>query len=126
MDFITGGAHNGKLAWALQHYEGEATVIRAREAFDEEAASLVIVDQVETIIGEWSSAEEFFQKLVEWELRKEVRQLVFIGTDITSGIVPVEAKERQWRDEVGFQYQQFMKDAETVYRIWFGIPQQLK
>nr|WP_281063594.1 bifunctional adenosylcobinamide kinase/adenosylcobinamide-phosphate guanylyltransferase [Halobacillus andaensis] len=110
----------------MQHYEGEAAVIRQRNAFDKGAASLVIVDQVETMIGERNDAQKFFQKLMDWERDNDVRQLVFIGTDITSGIVPMEAKDRKWRDDVGFQYQQFMKDAEAVYRIWFGIPQQIK
>nr|WP_256522137.1 bifunctional adenosylcobinamide kinase/adenosylcobinamide-phosphate guanylyltransferase [Halobacillus sp. A5] len=62
----------------------------------------------------------------EWEHSRPDHQLIIIGTDVTGGIVPVEKEHREWRDNVGLHYQQFIKEAESVYRIWYGIPQQLK
>ncbi|WP_159462146.1 bifunctional adenosylcobinamide kinase/adenosylcobinamide-phosphate guanylyltransferase [Halobacillus sp. Marseille-P3879] len=126
MDFVTGGAHNGKLAWALTHYGSEAKVLRKGNSL-ENLGNLVIVDQVEQIIGSPElDADQFFRELWQWEQSSPVYQLVLIGTDITGGVVPAEREMREWRDKIGFYYQQFTKEAESVYRIWYGIAQQLK
>ena len=51
---------------------------------------------------------------------------VLIGNEIGGGIVPMDPFERRWRDETGFLYQFLAREAETVDRVWAGIPVRMK
>ncbi|WP_404451241.1 bifunctional adenosylcobinamide kinase/adenosylcobinamide-phosphate guanylyltransferase [Virgibacillus necropolis] len=134
MDFITGGAYNGMLDWAMENYDSDCTILQAGQEYKDVHTNILIVDKLEEIIYKyWNDQEdgtkqwrEYYQALMKWERTATSHQLIMIGTDITGGIVPVEQKDRLWRDRLGFIYQQLTKDAECVFRIWFGISQQLK
>nr|WP_285228742.1 bifunctional adenosylcobinamide kinase/adenosylcobinamide-phosphate guanylyltransferase [Planococcus sp. ISL-109] len=51
---------------------------------------------------------------------------IWILTDISRGIVPLDPLERQWRDVTGRTYQYLFKQARHITRIWYGIPQTIK
>src|SRR5699024_10727174 len=53
-------------------------------------------------------------------------KLIIIGTDVSKGIVPVDATLRKWRDVTGFIYQDIVKSCTAFYYIWYGIGEQLK
>lgn len=63
---------------------------------------------------------------IRWEQEAEGRKLVVIGTDMSKGVVPMDRFMRLWRDEVGWCYQQLMKQADIAHMIWYQIPQVLK
>lgn len=52
--------------------------------------------------------------------------VVLISDEIGSGIVPMDRFERAWREETGRILTSLAEKAETVTRIFFGIPQVLK
>ena len=67
----------------------------------------------------------------EGEAAEEVLQAVrgeqiWILTDLHRGIVPADPLERKVRDATGRLYQQLFNRADTVTRIWYGIPQTMK
>lgn len=51
---------------------------------------------------------------------------IWILTDISRGLVPTDALDRQWRDTTGRVYQFLFQEAESVTRIWYGLPENLK
>ena len=52
--------------------------------------------------------------------------VILIGTDITKGIVPIEAENRVWRDVTGRVYQDTVSICNRVDLIWYGINKRLK
>ena len=64
---------------------------------------------------------EFFESKLEI-----LRDSILIGDEISSGVIPIEKFERQWRDETGRLYQFLAKEADTVDRIFAGLPLRLK
>ncbi|WP_079528930.1 bifunctional adenosylcobinamide kinase/adenosylcobinamide-phosphate guanylyltransferase [Halobacillus hunanensis] len=135
MDFVTGGAYNGKLDWAIENYDSDYTILKEGQILGTVGTHLLIVNNLEVMFYKdcmkpekvadqrW---EEFYHSLMGWERADPARQLVMIGTDITGGIVPVQQRDRLWRDRTGFIYQQITNDAQRIFRLWFGISEQLK
>lgn len=68
----------------------------------------------------------FFQNLVKWEAEEIGRRAVLIGSDITKGIVPVEAENRAWRDLAGRTFREAAGSADEVDVIWHGLNQKVK
>ncbi len=63
---------------------------------------------------------------LNWERELPGRRMVLIGTDITKGIVPVDAFQRRWRDDSGKCFQMTMEQCERANLIWYGISTSLK
>ena len=51
---------------------------------------------------------------------------IIICTDISQGIVPIDAELRRWREEAGRAMVKIAADADTVTRIFAGLPLILK
>ena len=51
---------------------------------------------------------------------------IIICTDISQGIVPIEKDMRAWREMTGRTMNYLADQAETVIRIFCGLPQTLK
>lgn len=51
---------------------------------------------------------------------------IIICTDISQGIVPVDAELRRWREETGRAMVKIAADAQTVTRVFAGLPLTLK
>ncbi|MDV2683406.1 bifunctional adenosylcobinamide kinase/adenosylcobinamide-phosphate guanylyltransferase [Alkalihalophilus lindianensis] len=68
----------------------------------------------------------WLNQLIIWESQSIENHLYLIGCDIGKGIVPIEASHREWRDLVGWCYQDIVKNATKVSLIWYGIEQELK
>lgn len=102
-----------------------------QEAFwpSEATERIVIFEGMEVFIRRlpdnkhWSA---FFQAWHEWEQQMDGRKVIWIGCDITQGIVPMEKEERNWRDVTGWCYQQLVKRCDRVDRIWCGLAEQIK
>lgn len=59
-------------------------------------------------------------------LLPHLQDKVIICNEIGGGIVPMDAKERQWREETGRLCCLIAQQAELVVRIQCGLPQVLK
>ena len=51
---------------------------------------------------------------------------VVIADDIFCGVVPLEAETRLWREETGRALTALAREADTVTRIFCGLPMRLK
>lgn len=146
MHFVTGGAFHGKKQWVIDHYQ----INEARNIFwfngykdaknyhqvvtELENQQLFVVDAVNEVIVEMLGSEDnssvafenWLQEILTWEQKVVERQVVFIGTDIGKGIVPIEKEQRLARDEVGRAFQLLANKATKVSLIWYGLQQSLK
>jgi adenosylcobinamide kinase / adenosylcobinamide-phosphate guanylyltransferase len=144
MHFIIGGAFNGKRAWVKNYYKvfehnhwisayETQTIPKELNTFDQD---LLVIEGVEIWLKNLSASmaadkfRELWAKYLEnwlaWEKAALQRQLVVIGTDITKGIVPIEAENRLWRDITGWAYQDTAAKSEKVDVIWYGLNQTIK
>ncbi|MBP1969966.1 adenosyl cobinamide kinase/adenosyl cobinamide phosphate guanylyltransferase [Virgibacillus natechei] len=143
MHFITGGAYNGKRKWVKKYYEPDQC--RWLSAYDTalmnpmstELPAIVILEGVEKWIHAQIDPElssdtlrknviRLMKPWLQWEEADSQRKLVIIGTDISKGIVPIDKRDRLWRDITGWTYQDLVEKAERVDVIWYGIEDTIK
>lgn len=130
MHIVIGGAANGKRAYVKErtgetaHWLGDGSPLDLHDLDDIPADVPLVIVHIEQWLAERLENE---QAAIE-EFLKAVRteNTTLILTDIGRGIVPINAEERALRDACGRLNQHLVKQADTVTRIWYGIPQQLK
>lgn len=54
-----------------------------------------------------------------------LKDKIIICDEIGSGIVPMTKEERMWREENGRVLQYLCKNADEVYRVFFGLSEKL-
>lgn len=146
MHFVTGGNLHGKKKWTLAFYQQKGKnspcIVSAFQewgmdhSIEEIKNSLLVVEGVEMLIrkelqnSDIAEVQSLFKgwlrRLETWEKTEEERRVVLIGSDITKGIVPMDAELRQWRDCTGLIYQEIANVADRVDCIWYGLNEQLK
>lgn len=147
MHFITGGNFNGKRKWALNFYQltpqsdhvhflsfyKENTKMEKVDLLKKPVLMLegleYFIQQKLTTMGMEETSHYFcqlFKELINWENQEEQHQVIVIGSDITKGIVPMDKKERVWRDAVGWVYQEAAQNSKRVDIIWYGLNGTLK
>ncbi len=132
MRLIFGGAYQGKLDYAREKYhltDGDIFFCSAEEDCD--PAGPFIGFSGKAVCG----LEEFVLNCVRSGLeakdyleahRSEWKDMIFICTDISSGVVPFEKEPRAWREMVGRTLVYLGKEAEEVTRLFCGLPQKIK
>lgn len=142
MHFITGGAYNGKSKWAKQFYglNNECLWLSGYQNdqldLGDFQGDIVVLQGLDAWIGQdvdsmdAGSIRKKWKGILEnwriWEKEKDGRTCIVIGSDITKGIVPMEAQNRQWRDACGWVFQDVVSISMRVDIIWYGINQQIK
>lgn len=124
MHFIFGGRCMGKLEYAQSLLPNPTVRDLAREGGEAVFHSDIVTGVhllVRQIMLEGGNPLEYFR-----ENMHRFSGCILIGDEVGSGIVPVDAFEREWRDEVGRVYQLLSAKADDVTRVWSGIPQKLK
>ncbi|WP_050181800.1 bifunctional adenosylcobinamide kinase/adenosylcobinamide-phosphate guanylyltransferase [Domibacillus robiginosus] len=137
MHFVTGGAFNGKKKWVIDFYGLEKTPHQWHSfykkteapAFTEEIVVLEGIERYVRILLERFETPEkarllFRKELEKW--KKEDRTVILIGTDITKGIVPMNAFDRFFRDTAGWCFQDVAAASGRVDTVWYGIGETIK
>lgn len=122
MVLIIGGAYQGKTAYAQTKYalrdaeiftcEGEALDLTARCLRHLERFALACV----------RAGKEPADGLAGLDLSGKI----LICEDISCGVVPMDAETREWREAVGRMNAALAAQADTVTRIFCGLPLELK
>jgi adenosylcobinamide kinase/adenosylcobinamide-phosphate guanylyltransferase len=145
MQFVTGGAFNGKSNWVRaynQISEGSTSWVSAYrketlplsldylddnvvviEGIEQWIKELLAESEAEAVRGKWQA---LLGKWQIWENAKQGRMVILIGSDLTKGIVPIEAENRVWRDVTGRIFQDTVSICDRVELIWYGINKRLK
>ena len=142
MHFVTGGAYNGKTSW-VRHFYGLEKRHAELSGYRNDQPKLLDCKEDIVLLGGldgWirEDAKKMTPEAVRrkwketmkewriWEKAKPERCCIVIGSDISKGIVPMEAENRRWRDACGWVYQDLATMADRVDIIWYGINQQVK
>ena len=125
MHLIIGGAFQGKTDWVKAQFflegapipecsEDAAACLSARCVTHLERFALYCLRQG------LEPAEVLEQRAEAW------KNSVLICDDISCGVVPLEAETRAWREACGRMLNALSRRADTVTRIFCGLPQRLK
>lgn len=126
MRVVIGGAHNGKRDYVKQQLakEKNSAVEWIENRLPTAGHTFVVVSGLEKWLGDFKGSEEEAIELVMNALKE--RESIVILTDISRGIVPMDAKARALRDRCGRLYQKIMTEADEVIQVWYGIPKTIK
>ena len=119
MILILGGAWQGKLTWAASHGM-VGPVFDLKDGWPE--APVRCCRQLDKFHVEGSeTAQQVLDRLLPL-----TRDAFVISREIGSGVVPLDAAERRWREVHGAVLQGLAARAEHVSRIFCGLEERLK
>ena len=119
MELIIGGAYQGKLTYAREKYGlKDENIFTCTDNGELDASRRCIRHLEEYVLG-------CLRKGTEPTLKFK-KNAVLICRDISAGIVPIDPELRAWREAVGRYLSALAARADTVTRIFCGLPQQLK
>ena len=119
MDFITGGAYQGKEAFAADKFGVRENEISACSEDGEPDWTSRCVTHLERYV--WYCVKNGLTP--EDRFRDDA---VLIGDDIFCGVVPLGADMRAWREETGRLCAYLSAEAKTVTRMFCGLETRLK
>ncbi|MCL2498139.1 MAG: bifunctional adenosylcobinamide kinase/adenosylcobinamide-phosphate guanylyltransferase [Symbiobacteriaceae bacterium] len=126
MLLVVGGAYQGKLAYALSRLAvNEDSIYHCTTESTQIPQNKLIIYNLHL----WILALIQAEKNVGWEVQNLLNNSshrIVICDDISGGVVPLEATERLWREEVGRSLILLAAHADEVVRLFCGIPTQLK
>jgi adenosyl cobinamide kinase/adenosyl cobinamide phosphate guanylyltransferase len=124
MDLIIGGAYQGKLDYAREAYGlKEGSIFDCTDQGSLEFKRCVNHLERFTLycVKNGLNAVEFFR-----QTEKKWEGSVLICQDISCGVVPIDPELREWREATGRLLNWLTPKAETVTRLFCGLPQRLK
>ena len=128
MKMIIGGAHQGQLAWARKHFPE----ISDEEWIDGAACE---PEEINTCRGIYDF-QEYVRRIMQLEnegmyshavedLADEMiyhnPDLIIVSDEIGYGLVPIDAFERRYREQVGRICTKLASHCEQVVRVVMGI-----
>ena len=124
MRIITGGAFQGKRAFAEKLYPGVEWTDGGRCALDEIRTCRAVYGFHE-FVKRWLKQGKNWEELASLML-EENRDLILICDEIGCGLVPVDAFEREYRESTGRVMNALAVQAERVDRVVCGIGRRIK
>ena len=125
MEVYIGGRAQGKLAFVREKYPQKTKIADGKYAAQEECLRAEIIDHFHLYLGRFGADAAAALRSAE-RICRENPEVIIICDEIGCGIVPVDAFERAYRDEAGRLCQLLAREAGAVYRVIFGIGQQIK
>lgn len=125
MDLIIGGAYQGKRKYAVENFGiSEKDIYICSEDEPLELSAKCIEHLEKWCFYCVKNGIEPNEELSEME--ELISGKVIICSDISCGVVPIEADIRAWRECVGRTLNYLAGRADTVTRMFCSIPQRLK
>ncbi|WP_367566066.1 bifunctional adenosylcobinamide kinase/adenosylcobinamide-phosphate guanylyltransferase [Lacrimispora sp.] len=129
MILITGGAWQGKLDFAIElasekGKDGSKVAEGAADSFESAFDSFIIHgfhEYIRRILEEGKSVDSFIDSIAE-----QNPDVIIISNELGCGIVPMNPKDRQWREVSGRASVRLAGISEEVYRLVCGIPSRIK
>lgn len=116
---ITGGAYQGKLAYARRLYPG-MTWTDGKSCRMDEIGICSAVYAFHEFVKRWLEAGRSSAELTDL-LLEETKERIIVCDEIGCGLVPVDAFEREYREETGRIMTALAERAERVDRVVCGI-----
>ncbi len=125
MILIFGGAYQGKLEYAQKNWNfREEDVFHCEDNLAIDLSKKVIYGLHHFCFACACEGADTLSVLKAYEI--PLKDKIFILDDISQGVVPIDADERAWREEVGRTMLKLSKEADEVYRVFCGLGQRLK
>ena len=126
MELIFGGAYQGRLEYAKSKYNLRDEDIffcsEERAEIDLSKPAVYCIEKfLLACIREGGNPAEEFKNIFDVLADK-----IVICTDISQGIVPIDKDLRAWREETGRAMVKMAEAAQSVTRIFAGLPLILK
>ena len=126
MIFVTGGCFQGKQQWVLQNCQVQPFLVADGAVCSMEAIkSAGVLDHFHLLVRRWMEAGKIPADETE-KILSDNLDIVIITDEIGSGIVPLDVKEREWREVHGRICCQLAGRADAVFRVIAGIGQKIK
>ena len=126
MIFVTGGCFQGKQQWVLQNCQVQPFRVADGAVCSMEAIkSAGVLDHFHLLVRRWMQAGKIPADETE-KILSDNPDIVIITVEIGSGIVPLDVKEREWREVHGRICCQLAGRADAVFRVIAGIGQKIK
>lgn len=124
MILIFGGAYNGKLKFVKEKYylNNEEIFFCTNENlnFRKKVLCGLHLFTKACVLNNINSLEILENNM------DVLKDKIIVCDEINSGIVPMDKLDRAWREETGRVLQLLSKNSSSVYRMFFGIQEQLK
>lgn len=124
MHLIIGGAYQGKLDFAKEHYQlNEMDICCCTQDFIDFSKPCIAHIEEFTygcVLKNENPIAIFQSHFPQW------KDSILICNDIFCGVVPMGADMRRWRETTGELCQYLSKEATYVSRIFCGLEQKLK
>ena len=121
MILITGGRYQGKLDYAKARFHlTDADICVGGIDFSKKCLAYVERCALEAVKNGVEPADIFRENA------DLLRDRIIVVTDISGGVVPVDADLRAWREACGRMNRSLASQADEVWRLFCGIPQRLK
>lgn len=125
MILITGGAYQGKSAFAKKLAAENRSDAESPLPDEENLKTFRIVEDIHKIIAE--ALREGRDPYAEIETRvHSVPDAIVTVQELGCGIVPIDPFDREWREVTGRISCRLAGEASAVYRMVCGIPQRIK
>ena len=126
MIFVTGGCFQGKQQWVLQNCQVQPFRVADGAVCSIEAIkSAGVLDHFHLLVRRWMQAGKIPADETE-KILSDNPDIVIITDEIGSVIVPLDVKEREWREVHGRICCQLAGRADAVFRVIAGIGQKIK
>lgn len=126
MILIIGGAYQGKLDFAKRKFNisDDEVFFCSRESAEINFGKRVIADLDEFVYACAEAGRNPRRYLAE--NRSKWENSIIIVNDVSCGLVPMEAVDRAYREEVGRVVVYLGKEARSAVRIFAGLAKNLK
>jgi hypothetical protein len=124
MILVIGGAFQGKLDYVQATYPG---LTYCRCSLDKPDLDMTadVIDSLHLLALAQLRAGVNTQDYLEERL-EALAGKVIIADDISSGVVPIEAEMREWREVLGRSLAMLSRHADEVTRLFCGIATRIK
>lgn len=125
MILVFGGAYQGKLEYAKEHWNfSDDDVFFCEENLTIDLSKKVICGLEKFVYACACKGVETKDVLAEYDVPLDDK--ILIADDISQGVVPIEPDRRAWRESVGRTLLWLGKNADEVHRVFCGLGQRLK
>lgn len=127
MILIFGGAYQGKLEYAKEHWDfGDDDVFFCDEDMAIDLSKKVICGLEKFVYACVLEGVEAKDVLKSYDDEYPLDEKIWIADDISQGVVPIDHTRRAWRESVGRSLLWLGKESEEVHRVFCGLGQRLK
>ncbi len=127
MILIFGGAYQGKLEYAKEHWNfSDEDVFFCDESLTIDLSKKVICGLEKFVYACVLEGAEAKDVLKSCDDENPLREKIWIVDDISQGVVPIDPDRRAWRESVGRTLLWLGKESDEVHRVFCGLGQRLK